>query len=339
MGDPRKKRKKYTGPSHPWEGERIQKENELVREYGLKNKKEVWKAKSAVGEYRQLARNLLGATGEEAEKEARELLNKLTRLGILNNYSLEGVLALTIDDILNRRLQTIVYRKGLANSVKQARQFVTHRHVAVGDNLVNVPGYIVPGDKEERIRTVGISQDMIKKPEEKAEELKERAGVKKAWKKPGEGRPGRERPGKDEIKKPQEVKERAGVKKAGVKPDKEKSGEGKTDKEKPEKDEIKKPEEVKERVDVKKAGVKPEKEKPEKEEIKKPEEVKERAGVKKAGERHEKEKPGKEEIKKPQEEKESAGVKKAGGTHEKEKPEKEEIKKPEETIKDEQKGK
>jgi len=310
MGDPRKKRKKYTGPSHPWEGERIQKENELVREYGLKNKKEVWKAKSAVGEYRQLARNLLGATGEEAEKEARELLNKLTRLGILNNYSLEGVLALTIDDILNRRLQTIVYRKGLANSVKQARQFVTHRHVAVGDNLVNVPGYIVPGDKEERIRTVGISQDMIKKPEEKAEELKERAGVKKAWKKPGEGRPGRERPGKDEIKKPGEVKERAGVKKAGGKPEKEKPG----------KEEIKKPQEVKKRAGVKKAGVKPDKEKP---------------GEGKTG----KEKLEKEEIKKPGEVKERAGVKKAGEKHEKEKPEKEEIKKPEETIKDEQKGK
>jgi small subunit ribosomal protein S4 len=165
MGDPRKQRKKYTRPSHPWEGERIQKENELLKKYGLKNKKEVWKAKSAIAKFRQQARDLLGTTGEEAEKEAKGLLNRLTNLGVLNNYSLEGVLALTIDDLLERRFQTLVYKKGFANTVDQARQFVTHKHVILGNNVVNVPGYIVPRGKEETILLKGISRPI---PEEKA---------------------------------------------------------------------------------------------------------------------------------------------------------------------------
>ena len=194
MGDPRKQRKKYTGPSHPWEGERIQKENELVIKYGLKNKKEVWRAKSAVGNYRQQARNLLGSVGSEAEKDARELLNKLTRLGILTTYSLEGVLALTIDDLLNRRLQTIVRGRGLANSVKQARQFVTHKHIIVGDNVIDVPGYIVPTDKEEGIRTRGISLDMIKPLEEKPAE------VMQVSKKEKSGKDQKEHEKKEEVK-------------------------------------------------------------------------------------------------------------------------------------------
>ena len=170
MGDPRKQRKKYTGPSHPWEGERIQKENELVRKYGLKNKKEVWRAKSTVGRFRQQARDLLGTAGGEAETEAKELLNKLTHLGILNNYSLEGVLALTIEDLLDRRLQTVVYKKGLANTIAQARQFTTHRHVALGNNVVDVPGYIVPRDKDERIQLIGIPNSIIEKQEKKQKE-------------------------------------------------------------------------------------------------------------------------------------------------------------------------
>jgi len=174
MGDPRKRRKKYTRPSHPWQGERIQKENELAKEYGLKNKKEVWKAKSAVGKFREQARLLLGSAGEEAEKESKNLLNKLTRLGVLSNYSLEGVLALTIDDLLNRRLQTVVYRRGLANTVDQARQFVSHKHVSVGDRIIDVPGYIVPRDREELVRVVGISPKTLEKPEKKPERRERR---------------------------------------------------------------------------------------------------------------------------------------------------------------------
>lgn len=151
MGDPRKQRRRYSRPKHPWKAERITEEGELCRKYGLKNKREVWRARSTVGRFRQQARRLLGSGGEEVEKEKRELLDKLNKLGILETRSLDDVLALTVEDLLERRLQTLVHRKGIANTIKQARQLVVHGHVLVGNSIVNVPGYVVPKDKEENI--------------------------------------------------------------------------------------------------------------------------------------------------------------------------------------------
>jgi small subunit ribosomal protein S4 len=152
MGDPRKPRRKYEKPKHPWRMERIAQENELCKKYGLKNKKEIWKAKSKIERFRQQARKLLGSSGDEAEKEKRELLSRLNRLGIVETASMEDVLGLSVSDLLERRLQTMVYRKNLANTIDQARQLVTHRHVFVGTNAVNVPAYIVPLDREDKIR-------------------------------------------------------------------------------------------------------------------------------------------------------------------------------------------
>lgn len=154
MGDPKKQRRKYKRPQHLWKTERITEENELFKKYGLKNKKEIWRAKSAVGRFRQQARILLGSSGEEAEKEKKELITKLNKLGILQTKSVEDILALTVDNLLERRLQTLVYRKGLANTIKQARQLVVHCHVLVEENIVNIPGYIVVRDEEEKIRIV-----------------------------------------------------------------------------------------------------------------------------------------------------------------------------------------
>lgn len=151
MGDPRKQRRRYSRPKHPWKAERITGESELCKKYGLKNKSEVWRAKSTVGRFRQQARPLLGSSGEEVEKEKRELLDKLNKLGILETKSLDDVLALTVEDLLERRLQTLVHKKGIANTIRQARQLVVHGHVLVGNSIVNVPGYVVPKDKEENI--------------------------------------------------------------------------------------------------------------------------------------------------------------------------------------------
>lgn len=152
MGDPRKQRKKYEKPQHPWKSERITQENELCKKYGLKNKREIWKAKSTVGRFRQQARKLLGSSGEEAEKEGKELLDKLNRLGIIETRSMEDILGLSVEDLLERRTQTMVYRKGLANTIKQARQLVIHGHIFVGDNVVDVPGYVVPKDEEDKLK-------------------------------------------------------------------------------------------------------------------------------------------------------------------------------------------
>jgi small subunit ribosomal protein S4 len=150
MGDPRKPRKKYDTPNHPWIKERIEREHELCRKYGLVNKKEVWKAETKLRNYRRQARRLISDTTEQGAKEAQQLFNVLKRYGILKkeNPTLDDVLALTIEDILERRLQTIVFRKGLARTIKQARQLIVHGHIAVNGRKVTAPGYLVPVDEE-----------------------------------------------------------------------------------------------------------------------------------------------------------------------------------------------
>ena len=148
MGDPKKSRKKYSRPLRPWEGERIKEENELKRKYGLKNKKEIWKARSILKKYRGLARDrgaLIRAGNEQARKESAELLKRLVKLGILvEGGELHNILVLNVENILSRRLQTLVYEKGLAHTSHQARQFITHGHISINGRKMTVPGYLVP---------------------------------------------------------------------------------------------------------------------------------------------------------------------------------------------------
>jgi len=112
MGDPRRLKKRYETPSHPWEEERIKRENELVEKYGLKNKREIWKAETTLRKYRTQARNLLAKVGVDDpkyKKEVEQLLNHLIRMNILKpGAGLDDCLALTVEDILKRRLQTLV---------------------------------------------------------------------------------------------------------------------------------------------------------------------------------------------------------------------------------------
>ncbi len=170
MGDPKKQRRKYSAPRHPWEIGRMEEEAKLVDKYGLKNKKEIWRTKSTIGRFRQEARVLLGSGGEHVEKERNQLLGKLDRLGIPMDNTLERVLALGIEDLLNRRLQTIVFEKGLAQTTKQARQFVTHGHVMIGERVVDVPSYIVSKGEEDKIELKGIE---VTKVEQKGREDRE----------------------------------------------------------------------------------------------------------------------------------------------------------------------
>ncbi len=155
MGDPKFARRKYKTPSHPWQGERILAENELVKKYGLKNKKEIWRAQSYLGSFREQARRLVARrrAGEaQANKEMLALLARLERIGILpSNSDLDDILGLGVEEVLGRRLQTLVYMKGLANSAKQARQFIVHGHVAIDGRKVTVPGYIVKVTEEDVI--------------------------------------------------------------------------------------------------------------------------------------------------------------------------------------------
>jgi small subunit ribosomal protein S4 len=152
MGHPRKSRKKYDTPSHPWNADRIKEENRLVNKYGLKNKKEVWKAETMVKKYRRDARELLGMSSDEAMKERDQLLGHLIRMGIMaENSKLEKVLELTLEDVLRRRLQTMVHQLGLANTVKQARIMVVHGHIAMDNRKINSPSYLVKRGEEDNI--------------------------------------------------------------------------------------------------------------------------------------------------------------------------------------------
>ena len=146
------KTKAYETPNHPFQGERISGEHDLVDRYGLANKEELWRAQSELRGLRREARKLLGRAQGDAEAAAREgeeFLARLKRYGILNQEDgLDDILSLEINDVLERRLQTVAYRKGLANTPQQARQFIVHGHVVVGDRRVTVPSYKVEVDEE-----------------------------------------------------------------------------------------------------------------------------------------------------------------------------------------------
>lgn len=152
MGHPRKARKKYDTPSHPWNADRIKQERKLVQKYGLKNKKEIWKAETMVKRYRRDARELLGTSSEHNAQDRQQLLGHLIRMGMLpENAKLEDVLDLTLEDVLRRRLQTMVHRKGLAYTPKEARVFVVHGHIAMSNKKIDSPSYLVKRGEEELI--------------------------------------------------------------------------------------------------------------------------------------------------------------------------------------------
>ena len=164
MGDPKRSRKKYEKPRKPWEAKRIQEEREIVEKYGLKNKRELWRALTTVKKYRREARKILAeiATGkatEHTKRKEKEMLSALIRRGILRKSleeaSLDDVLSLTVEDLLERRLQTLVFKKGLANSPKHARQLIVHGHISVAGRKVTVPSYIVSVDEEQKIGYYG----------------------------------------------------------------------------------------------------------------------------------------------------------------------------------------
>jgi small subunit ribosomal protein S4 len=153
LGDPKRPRKKYETPKQPWRTERLLEELKIVGEYGLRNKRELWRAASILRKYRKIARSLFVLTEEERLRKESVLIRTLYRMGILpENATADDVLRLTVRDILERRLQTIVFRLGLAKTIYHARQLITHRHVAVGDRVVSAPSYLVKRGEEEKIK-------------------------------------------------------------------------------------------------------------------------------------------------------------------------------------------
>ena len=200
MGDPKKQRKKYSKPSHPWLASRIEEEKALTKEYGLKNKKEIWRASFLVRNFTRQAKRLIVEKTEQARKEETQLLDRLKRMGFEMKH-LEDVLGISVKDILEKRLQTVVIRKGLARTTSQARQFITHGHITVGNKKLTIPGFLVPKNMEpsigfavnsslfkeghpERIKkeTAPVKKKEAEKPKEEKKKTKEKP-KKKAEKK------------------------------------------------------------------------------------------------------------------------------------------------------------
>ena len=147
MGDPKKLKKRYETPSHPWQGERIKEEKGLMVKYGLKNKREVWKAQSYLRRLRKQAVGLqaMNRTGnDQSQKETGLLLKRCHKLGFLSEGApLKDVLAIDVEMVFSRRLQSLVYTKGLAQTPKQARQMINHGHIILKDRRVTIPGLLV----------------------------------------------------------------------------------------------------------------------------------------------------------------------------------------------------
>ncbi|QLC34240.1 30S ribosomal protein S4 [Halarchaeum sp. CBA1220] len=151
MALPGENTKFYETPNHPYQGERISEEADLLGRYGLKNKEELWRAQSELRSYRREARELLGRVTEEGS-EGEEFVSRLRRLGILGESDeLDAVLSLDVTDVLERRLQTVAYRKGLASTPQQARQFIVHGHVTVDGSRVTAPSTKVDVATEDAI--------------------------------------------------------------------------------------------------------------------------------------------------------------------------------------------
>jgi small subunit ribosomal protein S4 len=158
MGDPRKIRSKYARPASPWQATRIAEEQALLDDYGLKNKTEVWKLDAKLKSFTRQAKHLIAARGSQADLEKGQLITRLAKLGLVQpGAKLDDVLGLTVKDFLERRLQTLLVRKGLANSMRQARQYIAHEHVAVQGRTVSSPSYLVATDEEPALAFVAGS--------------------------------------------------------------------------------------------------------------------------------------------------------------------------------------
>lgn len=159
-----RRRKKFSRPGKPFDKARISEENELREKYGLKSKREIWKADTAIARIRNLAKDLI--TKSDEEKDA--FVKRLQKKGY-DVETLQDALALDKEDLLKRRLQTVLATSGIVRTPKQARQLIAHKHVSVNDKIVNIPSYHVDLDEESSVKL----NIVLKAPEPKKSKLEE----------------------------------------------------------------------------------------------------------------------------------------------------------------------
>jgi small subunit ribosomal protein S4 len=156
LGDPKKARKKFSRPRSPWRADQLAQELYLLGTFGLRNKRELWRAQTQLSSVRKQARILLAATQAVREREEKKLLDSLHKKGLIGEgATLDDILSLTVEDMLARRLQSMVFKRGMALSPLHSRQLIVHGHVAVGERIITIPGYEVGAAQEGVIKLVG----------------------------------------------------------------------------------------------------------------------------------------------------------------------------------------
>jgi small subunit ribosomal protein S4 len=152
MGDPKKKHKSFNTPKRPYQTEALMEDLRVIGAYGLRNKRELWKAHTDLSILRGRARDLLSLDAAERELREKALIEKLALRGlVMENGRLEDVLTLSVEDLLERRLQTYIFRRGLASSLFQARQLISHGHISIKGTKVTSPSYQIRTTDEETL--------------------------------------------------------------------------------------------------------------------------------------------------------------------------------------------
>jgi small subunit ribosomal protein S4 len=175
MGHPRKIRRKFSRPSHPWQKLRIDEENALAKEFGLVKKREIWRLGSLLSNFKAQAKRLSASRTEQSKKETVQLMKRLSSYGLVAvDSSYDDVLSIPLKKLLERRLQSVLFAKKLAKTMKQARQMITHNHVSVGLKTISSPSYLVKINEENSIsfRTVSPFSD-DEHPERKRKDMEE----------------------------------------------------------------------------------------------------------------------------------------------------------------------
>ncbi|MAE49275.1 30S ribosomal protein S4 [Candidatus Pacearchaeota archaeon] len=190
----KRKQKKYSKPKQPFDLDRIQEENKLRDRYGLKNKKEIWKTLAKINYYRSRAKALAKASEEEREA----FFIKLQSLG-LQTESTADVLDLQVENLLERRLPTIVAKQKLAPTVKTARQMVVHKLITIGGNTVNTPSYIVPVSQEKTIAVKNLRSSQRAGPQQGEESHSKKESERGG----GEKKPAEEKPAEESAPAPE----------------------------------------------------------------------------------------------------------------------------------------
>lgn len=172
MGDPKYSRRVWRKPKRPLNYDLKMEELKTLGTFGLKTKRELWKAHTELSRVRHQARSLLALGQEIREQKEPVLLKSLSRIGLVkSDSSLDDVLNLEVEDLLSRRLQTIVMKKFGFVTPYQARQAVVHGHIMIGDRIVTIPSYIVTVGEEDGVKLAPGSSlaQMLKDIKSKAE--------------------------------------------------------------------------------------------------------------------------------------------------------------------------